>query len=107
MRRVTSLIERRRDAAAGSLPFLTAWTPILVIGIGATAVSAVTAWIGWHRAEMLIATATVAASALALATFLLYRQETERRTARRVLHDVEVRVSDVLNSAMDAIITVD
>jgi PAS domain S-box-containing protein len=39
--------------------------------------------------------------------FLLYRQIRERQAATGALHDATARVSDIVESAMDAIITID
>ena len=38
---------------------------------------------------------------------LLYRQVRQRQTAYRTVHSLEARVSDIVESAMDPIITVD
>jgi PAS domain S-box-containing protein len=109
MRRATSLLGRRRDPAIYSPThrLIAVWGPLIVVATVATAASAVTALIGWHRTEVLIAAAVIAAAVLVFVTTLLYRQDAEQRAARRTLRDVEVRVGDVLNSAMDAIIVVD
>lgn len=108
MKRATS-IGRLPDPVISPPPqrLLVIWGPIILLGIVATAAAAVVALIGWHRPQMLVTAAGVATATLVLATILLYRQETEQRMARRALRDVEARIGDVLNSAMDAIITVD
>jgi PAS domain S-box-containing protein len=109
MRQATPLLERPRDRvdSSPSRRLLAVWGPIIILGIVATAVSAITAWMGWHRTEMLIAAAGIASAMLALTTLLFYRQDAQQRIARRALHEVEARVGDILNSAMDAVITVD
>ena len=60
-----------------------------------------------YRAEMFIAAGVLAWVALFLAIILLYRQVRRRQAAGRMLQNVEARVSDIVESAMDAIITVD
>jgi PAS domain S-box-containing protein len=73
-----------------------------------TAVLAITAWlVGWHRIELVIAIESAGAAALLAAMVVLYRQVRIRQAATRELHNVEARVSDVVESAMDPIITVD
>lgn len=86
---------------------LVIFAPLLVL-IASTAVLAVTAWsIGWYRTEMLIAAEVTGAAAGALAMFLLYRQIRHRQAATVELQSVTARVSDIVESAMDAIITID
>ena len=60
-----------------------------------------------HRVEMLIAAGIVTWVALFLAVVLLYRQVRGRQATGRALENVQARVSDVVESAMDAIITID
>jgi PAS domain S-box-containing protein len=91
--------------SAGRL--LVIFAPIFVL-LGSTAALAVSAWvIGWYRTEMLIAAGLSGAGAGMLAMFLLYRQIRERQAATRALQSVTARVSDIVESAMDAIITID
>ena len=59
------------------------------------------------RIEMLIAAAFTGVAAGMLGMFLLYRQIRQRQTATRDLQSVTARVSDIVESAMDPIITVD
>jgi PAS domain S-box-containing protein len=86
---------------------LVIFAPILVL-VASTAALAVAAWlIGWHRTELLIVAEVTGAGAGMLAMFLLYRQIRERQAARRELQSVTARVSDVVESAMDPIISID
>ena len=86
---------------------LVIFAPVLVL-LAATAMLALAAWLtGWYRAEMLLAAACTAAGAGVLAMFLLYRQIRERQATGRALQSVAARASDIAESAMDAIITVD
>ncbi len=83
------------------------FAPILLL-IAATATLAGAAWwVGWYRAEMLIAAEVTGAVAFVVALFLLYRQVRQREAATRSLLSVQARASDVVESAMDAIMTID
>src|SRR5271166_407314 len=91
--------------SAGRL--LVIFAPILVL-LGSTAALAVSAWlVGWHRTEMLIAAGLSGAVAGTLAMYLLYRQIRERQAATQALQSVTARVGDIVESAMDAIISID
>jgi PAS domain-containing protein len=81
--------------------------PVLAL-IGATALMATVAWVmGWYRHEMLIAAVAAGAIVVAVTIALLYAQTREQRAAHRALQRVEARMSGIVESAMDAIITVD
>ena len=70
----------------------------------AAALALLAALLGWNRDAML----HIAGGAAALlALSLIYRQHLERQAAQRALHSVEARVGGIVESAMDAIITVD
>ena len=56
---------------------------------------------------MLIAASLSGAAAGMLAMFLLYRQIRQRQAATQALEGVTARVSDIVESAMDPIITLD
>src|SRR5947209_8417914 len=81
--------------------------PVLAL-IAATAVMAIGAWLlGWYRTEMVIA-AAVAGSAIVVVTMvLLYGQISQQRASHEALRNVEARVSGIVESAMDPIVTVD
>ncbi|HVS55272.1 MAG TPA: PAS domain S-box protein, partial [Casimicrobiaceae bacterium] len=59
-----------------------------------------------YRAAMLTAAAAIVV-ALFLTIFLLYRQVRRRQASGRALQNVEARVSDIVESAMDPMIAVD
>jgi PAS domain S-box-containing protein len=81
--------------------------PVLAL-IGATAVMAIAAWLlGWYRHEMLIAALGAGGAVVMVTMVLLYRQVRQRRAAHMALQSVEARVSGIVESAMDPIITVD
>ena len=106
----------RTDDAAQAVPppaglpanrLLVLFFPFIAVGIVAAGLAMVAALMGWHREEMLLAAGTIAA-ALAVPTIVyLYRQRTERETAQRALENVRARVGGIVESAMDAIVTVD
>ena len=80
---------------------------LIALGVVAAAGAAISGLIGWYRTEMLTAAITVSGTMLAIALGLLYRQTAGRRNAHRTLHDVEAQISGIIDSAMDAIITID
>ena len=91
--------------AAGELVVI--FAPILLLVAVTTALAGVAWWLGWYRAEMVIAAQVTGAVAIVVAMFLLYRQTRQREAATRALRSMRARASDVVASAMDAIVTVD
>jgi PAS domain S-box-containing protein len=86
---------------------LAIFAPIIAL-IALTAILAITAWLfGWYRTEMLVAAAGAGGAMVLVAIALLYRQERQREAQHRTLENAEARVSGMLESAMDAIVTVD
>ena len=86
---------------------LVVFAPILaLLALAAIlAIAAITR--GDQRQELLLAGGLVGTAAGWLAMYLLFRQVRQRQTASRAVASLEARVSDVVESAMDAIITVD
>src|SRR5437773_12365498 len=81
--------------------------PVLAL-IGATAVLATAAWfLGWYRTEMLVAAVGTGAAVVVVTMLLLYGQIRQQRASHLALQNVEARVSGIVESAMDPIITVD
>ena len=94
---------RRRAAAP---PFVV-FAPLLVL-VAAGAIVGVAAWaFGWHRIEMLIGAALAGVAAGTLAAYLLYRQVRQRQAASSALQNVTARVGDIVETAMDPIVTID
>jgi PAS domain S-box-containing protein len=62
---------------------------------------------GWHPNQMLVTAAAVGAAVVVAALALVYRQITKREAVEGALYDVEIRVASIVESAMDAIITID
>ena len=77
----------------------------LVAATGALVLAAL--FLDSYRAEMLTAAAAIVVVALFLTIFLLYRQVRRRQASGRALQNVEARVSDIVESAMDPMIAVD
>ena len=83
------------------------FTPVLALA-GIAAILAIAAWTqAGYRAELLIAAAAALMAAGLVAMVLLYRQVRQRQTASRTVQRLEAQVSDIVESAMDPIITVD
>jgi hypothetical protein len=81
--------------------------PIIAL-LAATGVLVLTAlFLDSYRAEVFAAAAAIVVVALFLSIFLLYRQVRRRQASGRALQNVEARVSDIVESAMDPMIAVD
>jgi len=91
-------------AARRLLAFL---LPVIIACAVTTVVAMVAALVGFQRDTMLLV-AAVAGLLLAVPTLLLvYREVADRRAAVRALENVEARVGGIVESAMDAIVTID
>lgn len=86
---------------------LVIFAPILAL-LAVVALLVTAAWpMDPYRTELLIAAGAAAAAAGLLAMVLLYRQIRQRQAAQRELRNVGARVSGIVESAMDPIVTVD
>jgi PAS domain S-box-containing protein len=81
--------------------------PVVALLAATTALVLAALVLDRYRTETLVAAGIVAAIALFLAIFLLYRQVRRRQEASRALQNVVARVSGIVESAMDPIIAVD
>jgi PAS domain S-box-containing protein len=81
--------------------------PILAAGLLTSAVSLAAAYLGFHPAEMLVIAAVVATATSLPAAYLVVRHTAERRASLRLLDDVQAHIGGIVESATDAIITVD
>jgi PAS domain S-box-containing protein len=81
--------------------------PFIAAGIVAAGLAMIAALMGWHREEMLLAAGTIAVALVVPTIVYLYRQRAEREMAQRALENVRARVGGIVESAMDAIVTVD
>src|SRR5580765_5111226 len=81
--------------------------PVLALGTLTALLALLAGLFGWHANQMLVTAAAVGAAVVVAALALVYRQVTERRATEGALHNVEARVSSIVEAAMDAIVTVD
>ncbi|MGZ5033226.1 MAG: PAS domain-containing sensor histidine kinase [Usitatibacter sp.] len=80
--------------------------PVIAVGAFTATLAIVAAALGFHREEMLFAAAGIGCATVLPALFLLYRQVADRQATLRELQNVQARVGDIVESAMDAIITI-
>src|SRR4051812_14731179 len=95
------------DSRASGTDLLVVFWPLLALGALTMLLAALAALFGWYSHEMLITAVISGAVMVTLVGWLTYRHLNERRAAGRALRNVEARVSGILDSAMDAIITCD
>lgn len=81
--------------------------PVLALGALAALLALLAGLFGWFPNQMLVTAAGAGGAVALLALALIYRQVTRRRAAEGALYDVEARVTGIIESAMDAIISVD
>ena len=81
--------------------------PVLALGAFGALLAMAAASAGWHADLMHMVGTGVGAAVMLLAVALFYRQTGQRRAVDLALHNVEAQVDSIVESAMDAIITVD
>jgi len=81
--------------------------PLLVLAAFTALMALLAALSGWYADATLVTAAGAGTVTVVLAMVLVYQQTAERKSAGQVLHNVEARIGGLLDSAMDAIITVD
>lgn len=81
--------------------------PVLALGVFTVFLALVASLFGFYRHEMYAVALVVGALVMLLATVLFYRQTAERRVSDAALQSAQARVGDIVDSAMDAIISVD
>jgi PAS domain S-box-containing protein len=79
----------------------------LALGVFTVLLALVAGLFGFYRHEMYAVAVVVGALVMLLATVLFYRQTDEHRATDAELQSVQAQVSDIVESAMDAIISVD
>ena len=102
-------VNQRPDPGPGMPPrrLLVFLFPVIAVGSVTALLAGIAALAGWQRDFMLL-TATAIGGLIAVPTLVvLYRELADRRSALRQLHNVETRVALIVESAMDAIITID
>ena len=95
------------DAGSSYRFLVVVFFPVIVIGAFTAVVAVVAALVGWHREEMLLTAAGIGCLLAIPTVILIYRERVDRESARRALENVQARVGGIVESAMDAIITVD
>ncbi len=85
--------------------------PIIALGAFTALLAMAAGLFGWYRPEMLVAAAGVGGTMTLVALVLLYQRSAthraEHQADQQALKNVEARVGGIVESAMDAIITVD
>jgi PAS domain S-box-containing protein len=81
--------------------------PVIAAAASTALVAGAAALLGFHREEMLLAAAGIGCAAALPALFLVYRQLSDRRRVHRALENMQARVGGIVESAMDAIVTID
>lgn len=90
----------------GGLPLIV-FGPVLALGAFTALLALLAGLFGWYADEMLVTAAGVGSVVILLAVALVYREVAMQRAANRALESAEARVRGILDSAMDAIVTVD
>jgi hypothetical protein len=81
--------------------------PIIAVGAVTAVIAVIAALAGFHREEMLLTAAGIGVLLAFPTLVLIHRERAERNAAREALENVEARVGGIVESAMDAIITID
>ncbi len=81
--------------------------PVIAVGLVTVALAVVAALLGFYPQRMLVAAAGTGAALAIPALVLLFGQRTARRSAQQALSDAQARVGGIVESAMDAIVTID
>jgi len=97
---------RSDSREATELPLIV-FGPVLALGAFTTLLALLAGLFGWHSDEMLVTAAGVGSIVILLAVTLVYLEVEKQRSANRALESAEARVRGILDSAMDAIITID
>jgi PAS domain S-box-containing protein len=81
--------------------------PVLAAGAATTLVAIGAALAGWQREAMLITAAVVGCGLVFPTLAVVYREVADRRDTLRAVGNVQARVGGIVESAMDAVITID
>jgi PAS domain S-box-containing protein len=96
---------QQRRFSRGKL--LIVFGPVLALGVFTVLLSLVAGLFGFYRYEMYAVAVVVGALVMLLAVVLFYRQSDERRQTDAALQSAQARVGDIVDSAMDAVISAD
>ena len=100
----------KRDALADPSPsrrLLIFLLPVIALGTFAAVVAGIAAVYGWYRNEMAMTALGLGGLLMALTAVLVNRERHDRNEARRDLENLAARVGGIVESAMDAIVTID
>ncbi|HET7764240.1 MAG TPA: PAS domain S-box protein [Burkholderiales bacterium] len=81
--------------------------PVLALGVFTVLLALVAGLFGFYRYEMYAIAVVGGALVMLLAVVLFYRQTDERRASDTALQSAQAQVGDIVDSAMDAIVSVD
>ena len=81
--------------------------PLLVFGTLVALLAFLVSTTGWHPESLRFIAIVIGGVVMVAATLLFYLQTKLRRSSDQALADARIRVGDILESAMDAIITID
>ena len=81
--------------------------PIIAVGAVTAVIAVIAALAGFYREEMLLTAAGIGVLLAFPTLLLIHRERAERNAARDALENVQARVGGIVESAMDAIITID
>jgi PAS domain S-box-containing protein len=81
--------------------------PVIAVGLATGGLALGAALLGFHRDLMLLVAALVGGLVALPSAYLVFRQAAERTASQRELHDIEAHMGGIVESAMDAVITVD
>lgn len=81
--------------------------PVLALGACTVAIVSLAALFGWHPVAMSATVGIAAGLVVAVAAGRVRREPRQRQAVNRALENAEARVAGIVDSAMDAIVTVD
>ena len=86
---------------------LVVFGPVLGLGVFTVLLALIAGLLGFYRYEMYAVAVAVGALVMLLAIVLFYYQTGERRASDAALQSARARVGDIVDSAMDAIVSAD
>lgn len=94
-------------AALLSGRLLVIFGPVLALGVSTVLLALLAGLFGWVPHEMYLVATVVGGLVVLLAVVLVFQQTGERRVSEAALQNVEARISAIVNSAMDAVVSTD